>query len=55
MPETFGHIDFKIVDNEPDNHMLKGLKVGLKDQGGSSPLMCPPRPSDIIHGFMDST
>ena len=32
MPETFGNIDFKIVDNEPDNHMLKGLKVRPKHQ-----------------------
>jgi predicted sulfurtransferase len=26
-PETFGHTDFKYVDNLPDNQMLKGLKV----------------------------
>jgi hypothetical protein len=25
--ETFGHTDFKYVDNLPDNQMLKGLKV----------------------------
>ncbi|GAX79711.1 hypothetical protein CEUSTIGMA_g7152.t1 [Chlamydomonas eustigma] len=26
-PETFGETDFKIVDDQPDNHLLKGLKV----------------------------
>jgi hypothetical protein len=27
-PKTFGATDFKYVDNQPDNQLLKGLKVG---------------------------
>jgi predicted sulfurtransferase len=27
MPQTFGETDFKIVDHQPQNHLLKGLKV----------------------------
>lgn len=33
MPATFGETDFKIVDNQPDNHLLKGLKVGSGSVG----------------------
>ena len=27
MPGTFGKTDFKLVDDQPDNYQLKGLKV----------------------------
>jgi hypothetical protein len=26
-PKTFSNVDFKYVDNQPDNQLLKGLKV----------------------------
>jgi hypothetical protein len=26
-PKTFSKVDFKYVDNQPDNQLLKGLKV----------------------------
>ena len=33
MPGTFGETDFKIVDNQPDNHALKGLKASVVSRG----------------------
>ena len=33
MPGTFGETDFKYVDEQPDNHLLKGLKVGVSGGG----------------------
>jgi hypothetical protein len=36
-PSTFGQTDFKYVDNQPDNQLLKGLKVWPVTEIGKQP------------------